>query len=179
MRMGFYVQVIGRDSRVVSSSASPRLLQRGAISRRCLATAQRPFRHGEERGKAERDAHGRGEEKAVKGAGKIATSADRGQILRIGTGSGDPTQDDGAEDGHGDRTPKERKKFMVPVAVPSWCSSTAFWIATVVTGSTVPIPTPTTMKISSTVSSDRPVGRQVSRRRPAVARARPTMGGRL
>ena len=77
---------------MLSSSASPDLLQRSAISRRRVATAQRPFRHGEERGKAERDARGRGEEKAVKGAGKIATSADRSQILRIGTGSNDPTQ---------------------------------------------------------------------------------------
>ena len=33
--------------------------------------------------------------------------------------------------------PSERKKFMVAVAVPNWCSATAFWMPTVVTGSTV------------------------------------------
>ena len=27
-----------------------------------------------------------------------------------------------------------RKKFIAPVAVPTWCAGTAFWIETVATG---------------------------------------------
>ena len=49
--------------------------------------------------------------------------------------------------------PSERKKLKVAVAVPSWCGSTAFWIATVVTGKMVPMPMPVTASSTSTCHS--------------------------
>ena len=56
--------------------------------------------------------------------------------------------------------PRERKKFAVPVAVPSLdAARTAFWIATMVTGSSVPRPTLMIASMISTATMERRLGR--------------------
>ena len=70
--------------------------------------------------------------------------------------------------------PSERKKLITPVAVPSWCIGTAFWIATVVTGSTVPTPMPTS---ASSSSSDRERQLDRMRRKGEAAKHRQRQAG--
>ena len=75
--------------------------------------------------------------------------------------------------------PSERKKFMLRGRGAELVHATAFWIATVVTGSTVPIPSPTAVSAVST-SGQRQAAQAAppGRAAPSVATTRPPTGRR-
>ena len=75
--------------------------------------------------------------------------------------------------------PSARKKFMVPVAMPSWCSGTAFCTTTMVNGNIGPNPEPATAIRASATAGEKPVGAIASGTSAAIATTAPTSGTRL
>jgi len=75
--------------------------------------------------------------------------------------------------------PIERKKFIVPVAVPSWCSDTAFWMSTMVNGNIGPSPGPASAMKASAAAGAKPVGASASGTSAAIATAKPASGTSL
>ena len=75
--------------------------------------------------------------------------------------------------------PSVRKKFNVPVAVPSWCGLTTFCMTIVETGYIGPRPKPSTNNSATTVPSVCPAGSKARAASAAMATTRPRIGTRM
>src|ERR1700722_15409328 len=75
--------------------------------------------------------------------------------------------------------PSVRKKFSVPVAVPSWCGLTTVCMTVVETGYIGPTPKPSTNSNATTVPSVCPAGSAASAPSAAMATTRPRIGTRM
>src|SRR5262249_42551421 len=75
--------------------------------------------------------------------------------------------------------PRARKKFMVPVAMPSWCNPTPFCTTTTVNGNIGPNPRPTSAIRPSAAEGASSVGAIASGTSAAIESKRPTSGTRL
>ena len=75
--------------------------------------------------------------------------------------------------------PSARKKFIVPVATPSWWSATAFCTTTTVNGNVGPTPSPTSAIRPSAAAGENPVGASASGMSAATESSRLTSGTSL
>src|SRR5262249_42756979 len=128
--------------------------------RRPRGAAQRPLLEREDAGERDREAENGGGEDPPEGLGRVGSRQHRARphppdIPRI-TGAPASTIAPKAETMKVE--PRARKKFIVPVATPSWWSATAFCTTTTVNGNVGPNPSPTSAISPSAAAGENPVG---------------------